>query len=82
MKRFWKLIARFAYKRWVNACGSKHFPEVGMPGQRDPKARCARFQPLPYPPHVIRGNAHRGACVGDGHYLCKECAWYAERVGG
>lgn len=43
---------------------------IGDPGVRDPDAPCDAFDPLPegkYP-------NGRGDCMGDGHYLCRECS--------
>lgn len=39
-------------------------PRFGQQGVRDPDSVCAEFTP---------GTPEPGHCLGDGHYLCKEC---------
>lgn len=42
----------------------------GLPGIRDRDNRCHVFEPRKWQP----GDFHD--CLGDGHYLCKECAHF------
>lgn len=59
---FWVWLTRFAYRRAVKG---KRTP-VGLPGHRDPDARCDIYDPRP--------EFQPGDCASDGHYLCKECS--------
>ena len=54
-------------------CGTCPAPDsaTGIPGHRDPEAKCPAYAP-PRKPGVVGGD-----CRGDGHYLCKECANFA-----
>ena len=49
---------------------------VGIPGQRDPDAPCDAYLP------TGRGQRARNLdCMGDGHYLCRECVnWDKEHT--
>lgn len=63
-----ELLARSAV---IYSDGRFRVPQVaklGDPGVRDPTAPCARFEP---------GSARYGGCIGDGHYLCQECVYWA-----
>ena len=39
---------------------------TGIPGDRDPEAPCDSYDPR-------RFTAIFEECIGDGHYLCKQC---------
>lgn len=60
----WRLIARFAYRRWCRM-GDQH--PTGIPGNRDPASPCTAYAPR----SKISGDFED--CLGDGHYLCREC---------
>jgi len=64
-RRFWKAVSLFAYRRWIDVGGVL---PTGIPGHRDPEAKCSA-----YAPHRKSGLVGL-YCSGDGHYLCKECA--------
>lgn len=63
MRRFWRFIAEFAYRRW-----SEGLPEpVGVPFRRDPEAPCTAYEPRKWKLQDWDD------CETDGHYLCGEC---------
>lgn len=64
LRSFWRSVALFAYRRWVRPGGPK---PVGIPGNRDPDNPCRVFEPRPRRPGDFAD------CLGDGHYLCREC---------
>jgi hypothetical protein len=64
VKRFWKWLALFAYRRWAVPAEKK---PTGIPLNRDPECPCPAFEPRP------RHYRDWGKCQGDGHYLCNEC---------
>ena len=64
MKKFWLLIARFAYRRAAEPISKA---PTGLPFMRDPDAPCHCYEPRRK--HV----RDFGDCESDGHYLCKEC---------
>lgn len=64
MKRIWKSIALFAYRRWADGEPKK---PLGVPGNRDPDAVCTSYAPRKWEFNDWRD------CQTDGHYLCKEC---------
>jgi len=66
-QKFWLLVCRYAYKKIVIPFG---YPD-GIPEIRDFKAKC-----IAYAPRQKRMNDW--CCQGDGHYLCKECAYYTK----
>ena len=61
---FWLALLRYAYKK--TGIPEERMP-VGIPGNRDPNARCDGFAPR-------NRFGSDFTCDGDGHYLCKECA--------
>ncbi len=67
MKRFWKWVALFAYRRWVSVRRPSDLP-TGIPGHRDPDAPCSAYAPR----RRMLGDWRD--CQGDGHYLCVGCA--------
>lgn len=66
-------IGRWAIRliwKWM-AIPEKKVP-TGLPGIRDPQAPCSGYSPR----RPIGGDFN---CIGDGHYLCRECAhWNPE----
>lgn len=65
LRRFWRTVARFAYRRYIIACTVE---PCGVPQRRDPQSPCRSFEPL--------GERSGFACQGDGHCLCEECCHY------
>lgn len=69
---FWRALARFAWRRLTKPGG--RIPD-GVPGIRDPEARCNAYSPR-------KRTNQDWECPGDGHYLCKEdCAFYSPDEG-
>lgn len=64
MRRFWKWLCIFAYRRWVRVERRK---PVGVPHNRDPEAPCESYSPRKW------SSGNWDGCQGDGHYLCAEC---------
>jgi hypothetical protein len=66
VKRIWKWLALFAYRRRaaIEPAGRK---PVGVPGNRDPDDPCACYEPR----RPRLGDFQD--CLSDGHYLCREC---------
>ncbi len=65
MKRIWRALALFAYRRWARA--EKRMP-TGVPGNRDPEHPCEAYDPRPW----LQDDWN--TCMTDGHYLCRGCA--------
>lgn len=63
-RRFWAWLCRLSYRRAVARPDEE--PD-GVPGRRDPEARCSAYAPRERRP------GEWGDCQGDGHYLCEEC---------
>jgi hypothetical protein len=61
---FWAWLTRYAY---CHAVKGKVTP-VGLPGHRDPDARCDMYDP--------RADLQPGDCASDGHYLCQGCSHF------
>lgn len=66
MKRVWKAVALFAYRRWSKGSPDATMP-VGVPGNRDPEHPCTAYAPRPF--ELPDWND----CETDGHYLCRDC---------
>lgn len=64
MKRFWRWLCRFAYRRWALPFTQK---PCGVPFCRDPDSVCIYYEPRP----LLLGDWND--CGSDGHYLCAEC---------
>lgn len=63
---FWLWLCRFAYRRIGLREGKR---PMGVPAHRDPEFPCETYAP--------RSPHRRGEwkdCLGDGHFLCEECA--------
>lgn len=67
MKRVWRALALFAYRRWATPEAER---PLGVPGNRDPQAPCTVYAPRKWQPGDFQD------CEGDGHYLCEGCAHY------
>lgn len=67
MRAFWRWLALFSYRRWAR---DEPQNPVGVPGNRDHDSPCDAYAPRP------KRLRDWGGCVGDGHYLCVECAHY------
>ena len=69
MHRIWLWVARFAVRRLKGETRRGGRLPDGIPGIRDPYARCEWYMP---------GRRELGEfpCGGDGHYLCGECRHY------
>lgn len=67
MERFWVWLCRFSARRIV--IGKGEMP-CGIPTIRDPDAKCTGYEPR-------KRKGGDWDCVGDGHYLCKECCHLA-----
>lgn len=65
--KFWLWLCRLAYNKMKISV--EKLP-VGIPGMRDPDAKCAGYSPRQ---RLI--NDAQADCDTDGHYLCKECAF-------
>ena len=65
--RLWIAIARFAVRRIPL---DDRVPD-GLPGHRSAEARCDHYWPR------ARASGRNSVCGGDGHYLCRECWYYA-----
>lgn len=65
--KFFKWLMRFAYRQIKIA--QPNFT-TGIPGMRDPESECSMYSPRKRVAGDMLPN-----CVGDGHYLCKECAF-------
>lgn len=68
MKRFWKWLCIFSYRRWADPAGT---PPLGVPFNRDPEHPCTFYEPRK---HEI---GDYSKCMGDGHYLCQGCCHLA-----
>jgi hypothetical protein len=63
---FWRWLTLFSYRRWAPPSNAADGGvPVGIPGMRDPEARCEAYAPRPFRAGDFTG------CRGDGHYLCR-----------
>lgn len=78
-KRFWRMIALFAWRRWWTPPDRE---PVGLPGRRDPEHPCEFYSPGGSPADHRRPRSlvvlHQ--CAGDGHYLCRQCFYLREEA--
>ena len=64
MKRLWKWVCLFAFRRWATPGEKK---PIGIPYNRDPDHPCDGYEPRPYE----RGDWNDRRT--DNHYLCDGC---------
>lgn len=67
-ERFWLWLMRFTYRR----LGPGGLLPDGVPGLRSAEHPCTT-----YAPRRARWSDGLRLCHGDGHYLCRECAFFA-----
>lgn len=72
MKRIWRSICLFAYRRWATA---ETVHPIGIPGERDPDNVCGVYAPRKWKIGDFRD------CRGDGHYLCNRCCHLIKKTG-
>lgn len=70
--RIYKKLTLFFYSLWIKHEGVD-IP-VGIPGNRDPNAKCEYYKPIKHK----QGVYYPSTCNGDGHYLCKKCIYFTD----